>query len=265
MLRSAESYDSGHSDEARRLALSVRVLLHDTARQVSLLTLAGLKDAITYFDTVSEVDPRQHGSHLGLLALLMPFADGKALPPRVDARLDSLPNSPKPEMASFDEWWNGTAIRDDLGNTFTRRDIVLFLADQDGGAHVDVRVDPKYLRLASGEAGSWRPTGPDASEFTQGIELATARQVAHELLVTLARHHPGCFSDSLVSRHYANERLKRPIECAEITDPRVYLGKVDEIGRNDPCWCDSGRKYKKCHASPEALGRHDRGKQPWEQ
>ncbi|MCL5781990.1 MAG: SEC-C metal-binding domain-containing protein [Patescibacteria group bacterium] len=20
-----------------------------------------------------------------------------------------------------------------------------------------------------------------------------------------------------------------------------------EIGRNDPCWCGSGKKYKKCH------------------
>ena len=21
----------------------------------------------------------------------------------------------------------------------------------------------------------------------------------------------------------------------------------EKIGRNDPCWCGSGRKYKKCH------------------
>jgi uncharacterized protein YecA (UPF0149 family) len=21
----------------------------------------------------------------------------------------------------------------------------------------------------------------------------------------------------------------------------------DKIGRNDPCWCGSGRKYKRCH------------------
>ena len=27
--------------------------------------------------------------------------------------------------------------------------------------------------------------------------------------------------------------------------------KAHKIGRNDPCWCGSGRKYKKCH-----LGRH---------
>lgn len=29
--------------------------------------------------------------------------------------------------------------------------------------------------------------------------------------------------------------------------------KEDEIGRNDPCPCGSGRKYKKCHGAPGAL------------
>jgi preprotein translocase subunit SecA len=23
----------------------------------------------------------------------------------------------------------------------------------------------------------------------------------------------------------------------------------DKIGRNDPCWCGSGKKYKKCHGA----------------
>jgi preprotein translocase subunit SecA len=23
----------------------------------------------------------------------------------------------------------------------------------------------------------------------------------------------------------------------------------DQIGRNDPCWCGSGKKYKKCHGA----------------
>jgi preprotein translocase subunit SecA len=24
----------------------------------------------------------------------------------------------------------------------------------------------------------------------------------------------------------------------------------DKIGRNDPCWCGSGRKFKQCHGRP---------------
>jgi preprotein translocase subunit SecA len=29
----------------------------------------------------------------------------------------------------------------------------------------------------------------------------------------------------------------------------VVKGEHDKIGRNDPCWCGSGKKYKKCHGA----------------
>ena len=28
-----------------------------------------------------------------------------------------------------------------------------------------------------------------------------------------------------------------------------------ELGRNDPCWCGSGKKYKRCHLSKDAAKR----------
>lgn len=42
----------------------------------------------------------------------------------------------------------------------------------------------------------------------------------------------------------------------------MYTQKL-ALGRNDPCWCDSGVKFKKCHGSPDAIARHDAGKQKW--
>jgi preprotein translocase subunit SecA len=27
-----------------------------------------------------------------------------------------------------------------------------------------------------------------------------------------------------------------------------------KLGRNDPCWCGSGKKYKKCHHGKDAPG-----------
>jgi preprotein translocase subunit SecA len=39
---------------------------------------------------------------------------------------------------------------------------------------------------------------------------------------------------------------------AEMPVPHVEQRRVDEteqIGRNDPCWCGSGKKYKKCHGA----------------
>jgi preprotein translocase subunit SecA len=34
--------------------------------------------------------------------------------------------------------------------------------------------------------------------------------------------------------------------------PRTQQRVVDDkekVGRNDPCWCGSGKKYKKCHGA----------------
>ncbi|MCW2994612.1 MAG: secA, partial [Conexibacter sp.] len=41
-------------------------------------------------------------------------------------------------------------------------------------------------------------------------------------------------------------------EGVEDAMPVVQQRRVDEhetIGRNDPCWCGSGKKYKKCHGA----------------
>jgi preprotein translocase subunit SecA len=38
----------------------------------------------------------------------------------------------------------------------------------------------------------------------------------------------------------------------ETAAPVVQQRRVDAdqaIGRNDPCWCGSGKKYKKCHGA----------------
>jgi preprotein translocase subunit SecA len=33
-----------------------------------------------------------------------------------------------------------------------------------------------------------------------------------------------------------------------VTEQRVVADR-DKIGRNDPCWCGSGKKYKRCHGA----------------
>jgi preprotein translocase subunit SecA len=32
------------------------------------------------------------------------------------------------------------------------------------------------------------------------------------------------------------------------TEQRV-VAETEKLGRNDPCWCGSGKKYKKCHGA----------------
>jgi methionyl aminopeptidase len=38
--------------------------------------------------------------------------------------------------------------------------------------------------------------------------------------------------------------------------------KKDELGRNDTCWCGSGKKYKRCHLDKDAYKRRMQGSKP---
>jgi hypothetical protein len=54
---SAESYDAGDFSEAKRLATTLRLLLHDTKKSRSLLTHLGLKNKLRFVDTAGEIRP----------------------------------------------------------------------------------------------------------------------------------------------------------------------------------------------------------------
>jgi hypothetical protein len=41
---------------------------------------------------------------------------------------------------------------------------------------------------------------------------------------------------------------------SKLLSPRPKGPQV-ELGRNDPCWCGSGKKYKKCHSKSDELKR----------
>jgi preprotein translocase subunit SecA len=40
----------------------------------------------------------------------------------------------------------------------------------------------------------------------------------------------------------------------EAPRPERRAAPADRVGRNDPCPCGSGKKYKKCHGSQEGAG-----------
>ena len=49
------------------------------------------------------------------------------------------------------------------------------------------------------------------------------------------------------------ERLSRDYEDALVdTIPRPQqrvVAEAEKLGRNDPCWCGSGKKFKRCHGA----------------
>jgi hypothetical protein len=214
LRRSASMYDSGSRDEAVRLATTLRLLLHDGGRSTSLLSLLKIKDQLRYVDTArhrSDIDAtrqalldetrRKPGRESAVLVDHRPgaglvdaclFPDGSmAWTPRLAT------TSPNPHVA-FDEWWSTLVIEGSDERIYSRAQIVTVMANQDGGAHVDQKLDAAYRALVDDDLGfqtvrpefqdqDWTLKDPPGGWISPlgNVTHATVRQITHELLVTL--------------------------------------------------------------------------------
>lgn len=243
-------YDSGRTEYGKRMAVTLRQLAHDTGRSHSLFTQLGIKDRY-FFDTATaellnncpaDFDHERNRYGGGFLGLI-----GMTHTARLVPHLDPQENRQFFGFVPFDEYWNRTVLLDLKERPFTRKDIVLEIADTDGGAHVDPALEEKYheltrqngLGIAGQEAGVWRSTND--------VALACVRQIAHEVLRTLVADYP-------------RQRQIVPSGHPVFALRSVYLRKPDDPpppapvqydrykpGRNAPCPCRSGKKYKHCH------------------
>lgn len=75
----------------------------------------------------------------------------------------------------------------------------------------------------------------DFTERTSGRKLGTLRSEIEEALPDL--------EDALVSGHAHHHHH------GEHAPETPYVRETPKVGRNDPCPCGSGRKFKKCHGA----------------
>jgi len=193
MIQSTISYDKGFEDEAKRLAVVIRVLVHDTSKSISLLTLLNKRN-IKFYDSASDYDPnRVVVSHSGLVLKRFTFPKGGG---EYIAPLDDVPPSrSKSKKVDFDQWWDKKiVIRDNQNNTFTRKDLVTNVANKEGGAHVDPNLDQAYANLSRFHSLGWKFFRNDVAEdFKNNPALPSIRQIAHEVLKTLKDEFPELF------------------------------------------------------------------------
>lgn len=184
LVSSAESYDNGSIGEAKRLALVVRVLTHDTSNSTSLLTQLE-KKSIQFYDTSIDYDPNNLMPHMGLLMIRLTTGS----PAVYIAPLDNLSPSRVKGKVSFDEWWKKIVLKDSTGSTYTRGDIVDVLANKEGGAHVDPKLDADYVNLSRFNSLGWKSVSSKGGVITEGDMgnpvLPSMRQIAHEVIKTL--------------------------------------------------------------------------------
>jgi hypothetical protein len=233
------NYDAGKEITAKSIATKLRVLLHDHNNSHSLLGQLAKKGM--FHDTALEMDPSRLASYSGLISVSLSTKGAKYNP-----LLDRLPHGSDRQIA-FEDWWNAVVFLDKDRNTLSRKDLVLTLADQDGGAHVDKRgLEEKYNNLTRQNSLNWQAsTGEGIWKPLTNPHYAAIRQMAHEVLSSLI---PGYTVPPAKSEEpglmIAGVRLGIGEGTRSLPPSNPEAGKV---GRNEPCPCGSGKKYKKCH------------------
>jgi hypothetical protein len=198
LASSSRNFDAGDVDEAQRLAVALRILLH-TPRQGQALIRQVRLDRVLFLDGAGRVDP---AGLLPTTALVMTkFQVGpEGIRSAEYVPRFSAPKLPEPvRWLPFSSWWHQPVIvipkeapADPL--VITRERLVLYIADQDGGAHVDPQIDAEYhaisreqiasLRLAGSEL---QLTGPDDSSTPiPHVCAMSLRQIVYEVQRSLS-------------------------------------------------------------------------------
>jgi hypothetical protein len=205
LTRSAAAYDAGIQSEAQRLAVALRVLLHDEGKSRSVLGQLGVLDRLRFEDTALYPSPTLVSKAGLVMVQWRAGQDATHVPPLGDL----VPLRVHPPLP-FRRWWSVKVIEGSGGRTYSRRALVLTMANQDGGAHVDPELDADYEVLRHDSLGiTHTPTsveltfalhpGPDGrrpdapARIMTGqpaggnVAAASVRQVAFEVATTLER------------------------------------------------------------------------------
>ena len=185
---SAERFDAGHQHEAKRLALTIRVLLHDTDGSKSLLEQLGLKSELRFLDTRTRQEPpagfqvlEQLGWPTGMVVLSMAIGG----PTTFRADLGSDQES-RPGEVAFDAWWEESLLVSKDGTGWNRRRFIIGAANQEGGGHVDPKPCAWWRDLRDGTwIGAVKIDGPAGEVPVSDLAPTVIRQITHELLATL--------------------------------------------------------------------------------
>jgi hypothetical protein len=175
--------------ESKRIATAIRVLVHDTNNSKSLLHSLGIKENIKYIDSSRPDDGRLHSmtgmkgvigspadAYLGLVAKINTENKTIAAPLYMQHLKEWYVSY---SQKKFSDWWTGR-VYSHKDNAYSRRDLILFLANKDGGAHVDPEQPQGYQ--AAKETKLELTIYSVRTEFERNVVFATVAQIGWELL-----------------------------------------------------------------------------------
>ena len=183
---SCQLFDSGHVEEAIRIAVPLRVLFHDTGHSVSLLQHLNSKSIAL----VSTAAPFVEEPVIPNLHLVEMFININGMDNIRCHCVPLLNKSPRNEAISFKKWWQEDIVIEHKQprKVLTRKNLVLAAANMDGGAHVDDKLEPMYDEVRRGSGVEiefvFKPEfGRDpVSVPFENIHYASLRQIGYEVL-----------------------------------------------------------------------------------
>jgi len=186
LLRSyAGQFDSGMIHMALPMATQVRVLIHQTDQSNSLLHQLDLDNKLKLWHSPnSSFSPHNLLTTWDLLKMSIGSEGASYLPlgsKEVFNRSRDDSNNIRPEIfLPLELWWNQTVFSQQ-SDYISRKDIVQFIANKDGGAHVDEKKWPIDNYKESQLLGFYNQNGdsPDGNPL-----YAAMRQIAEEILVS---------------------------------------------------------------------------------
>lgn len=183
MRVSADAYDRGFNGEAKRLAVCMRVLFHDTKQSVSLFEQLKIKRKLSFVGSPNFNDPSNGISECDLTAIHL------GNPNTYLPVLSDFPGGFGWTYLPFDSWWGEKVIRLPNKTTFTRKELILWLANKDGGAHVDPMLEERFQKLQEENSFGWKFSinGVETPPVS-GVEVACVRQIAHEVFLSIERN-----------------------------------------------------------------------------
>lgn len=183
LARSAQAFDAGDHAEALRLATTVRNLSYDEGYGDSILKQIGAKPAMlwqsSYVPFAMEVPEGTPIAGVSLYGIAL-AADGSTY-------LEPLDFGPDGREVSYDDWWAVEPVVQFGDSQITRRQLVLGLANQDGGAHVDLTGN----HIAALFAASPELVRPGGGPLEDAEQLAFQRDLLQVQMRTVANevHH----------------------------------------------------------------------------
>lgn len=187
LLSSVSKFDDGTESEGKRIAGIIYNLFVNTEDSPSLLEQMRIREKLLLLNTANKDFNGNLAPFIGLVVI----QSGSGRPTPYIARcLTPMHNPTSSKRVNFDEWWRTVVLDDHNGVVFNRGELVITVAQQDGGIRVASGFDPSYVSLARQNGIGWMNEG---GKPVLGAELHSIRQIAWEVMEAIKYQYPQFF------------------------------------------------------------------------